>query len=192
MKTITIHTAAFEGKLDHVQSIVQQDKNAILKKDEDERQALHWAASGKHLDIVEFLLEHGAPVNEKDESLTISRRLSAVSKGHIEIARELLAHAADPNIQDNRKQTAMHRAAAKGATALVKLLIEKKSRLNTPDSVRNTPLHLACQEEHGETALVLIEAGADVDRTNGESKTPLDYCSPSVRAFLQRHGHGVE
>ncbi|KAI7831191.1 ankyrin repeat-containing domain protein [Gamsiella multidivaricata] len=82
-----------------------------------------------------------------------------------------------------------HRAAVRGYTPLTKLLIEKGSRLNTPDSVRNTPLHLACQDEHGETALALLEAGADLDRQNGEGQTPFDYCSENLKAFLKRHGY---
>ncbi|KAF9367427.1 hypothetical protein BGX21_007421, partial [Mortierella sp. AD011] len=82
-----------------------------------------------------------------------------------------------------------HRAAVRGYTPLTKLLIEKGSRLNPPDSVRNTPLHLACQDEHGETALVLLEAGADLDRQNAEGQTPFQYCSENLKAFLKRHGY---
>src|SRR5690606_17645507 len=102
--------------------------------------------------------------------------------------------------------TYSHRAAVRGYTPLVKLLIDRGSRLNPQDSVSNTPLyvsrtiyvhlfdnrfkmapstrifgsesrHLACQDEHGETALALLEAGADQDRQNGEGRPPFQYCT---------------
>lgn len=40
---MSIHTAALEGHLGLVKQLVEADKNAVLAKDEDERQPLHWA-----------------------------------------------------------------------------------------------------------------------------------------------------
>ncbi|KAF8947555.1 26S proteasome non-ATPase regulatory subunit 10 [Haplosporangium gracile] len=210
---MSIHTAAFEGQFGLVKQLLQQNKTALISKDEDERQPLHWAVSGKRLDIVEYLIQQGAPVNELDEvtsvgnveitTLLLSKGANvnaktetgttplhyASSKNHLDVARILLDKGADPKLDDDNKQTPLHRAAVRGYTPLTKLLIEKGSRINTPDSVRNTPLHLACQDEHGETALALLEAGADLDRQNGEGQTPFDYSSVNLKAFLKRHGY---
>jgi 26S proteasome non-ATPase regulatory subunit 10 len=71
-----------------------------------------------------------------------------------------------------------HRAASTGATPFVKLLLSPenpsgtKPRLNTQDRAGNTPLHLAIESGHGETAVALIEAGADRERTNSDGQTP--------------------
>ncbi|KAI8602477.1 26S proteasome non-ATPase regulatory subunit 10-like protein [Dissophora ornata] len=207
---MSIHMAALEGQFGLVKQLVEQDKNSVRAKDEDERQALHWAVSGKHLDIVEYLLEQDAPVNTSVGNAEITALLLkkhsevnaktdlgttalhyAASKNHMDVARILLDNGADPKLDDDNKQTPLHRAAVRGYTLLVKLLVEKGSRLNSPDSVRNTPLHLACQDEHGETALALLEAGADLDRQNGEGQTPLDYSSDNLKSFLKHHGYGV-
>ncbi|KAI8357061.1 prosome, macropain 26S subunit, non-ATPase, 10 [Mortierella sp. GBAus27b] len=64
---MSIHNAAFEGQFGIVKQLVEEDRKAITTKDEDERQALHWAVSGKRLDVTEYLLQQGAPVNSKDE-----------------------------------------------------------------------------------------------------------------------------
>ncbi|KAF9153345.1 hypothetical protein BG015_003626 [Linnemannia schmuckeri] len=212
---MSIHTAALEGQFGLVKQLLEQDKTALISKDEDERQPLHWAVSGKRLDIVEYLIQQGAPsgwtplhiaasvgnveittlllskdanVNTKTETGTTPLHYAS-SKNHLDVARILLDKGADPKLDDDNKQTPLHRAAVRGYTPLTKLLIEKGSRINTPDSVRNTPLHLACQDEHGETALVLLEAGADLDRQNGEGQTPFDYSSVNLKAFLKRHGY---
>lgn len=36
----------------------------------------------------------------------------------------------------------------------------------------NTPLHLAMESGHGDAAVVLIEAGADRERSNSEGQVP--------------------
>lgn len=48
---MSIHTAAFEGQLGLVKQLVEQDKKAITTKDEDERQALHWAGTGNNNEL---------------------------------------------------------------------------------------------------------------------------------------------
>jgi len=40
---MSIHNAALEGQFGLVKQFIEQDKNAITAKDEDERHALHWA-----------------------------------------------------------------------------------------------------------------------------------------------------
>jgi 26S proteasome non-ATPase regulatory subunit 10 len=80
-----------------------------------------------------------------------------------------------------------HRAATTGSTGFVTLLLHPpegspKTRLNTGDRMGtfifshftvelkvvegNTPLHLAMESAHGETAALLIEAGADRSRVS--------------------------
>lgn len=51
-------------------------------------------------------------------------------------------------------------------------------------SDRNTPLHLACEENHGSTAIILIEAGADRDRMNQAEKTPEELADKKIRDYI--------
>ncbi|KAK3825963.1 MAG: ankyrin repeat protein [Benniella sp.] len=78
---MTIHTAALEGQLGLVKQMVEQDKKAITAKDEDERQALHWGVSGKKLDVVEYLLQQGAPVNSRDEDDWTPLHIAGILEG---------------------------------------------------------------------------------------------------------------
>jgi 26S proteasome non-ATPase regulatory subunit 10 len=51
------------------------------------------------------------------------------------------------------------------------------SPINASDRFGMTPLHHACAEGRIETALLLVELGADVDRIDKEGQTPLQ-CAP--------------
>ncbi|KAI9304640.1 hypothetical protein BJ944DRAFT_82555 [Cunninghamella echinulata] len=63
-----IYTAALEGQYEVVKQILENEPQAIQSKDEDDRTALHWAASGGHDELVLFLIEKNANVNAKDEA----------------------------------------------------------------------------------------------------------------------------
>ncbi|KAI8379069.1 ankyrin repeat-containing domain protein [Radiomyces spectabilis] len=208
---LNLYTAAYEGKLFVVQQLLENEPTAIESKDEDERNALHWAAMGGRLDVVEYLLNEGANVNAADDLRldmvmsynvylnTALIRVSkmkvdkphcahyAASKGNVEVCRLLLEHKAAVNAINKIKQTPLHRAAAQGSTPLVNALLHAKARLNPKDFEGNTPLHLACEEGHGDTAAVLLQNGADVDALNLEGKSSLDLTTAPLRSFLNRY-----
>ncbi|KAF9500083.1 ankyrin [Pleurotus eryngii] len=101
----------------------------------------------------------------------------AASKSRIEIGRFLISRGADVNAKDKANQHPLHRAATTGSVGFIKLLLESanppaKVRLNTADRIGNTPLHLAMESGHAEAAVLLINAGADRDRTNQDGLTP--------------------
>ncbi|KAI6155494.1 ankyrin repeat-containing domain protein, partial [Pisolithus tinctorius] len=103
----------------------------------------------------------------------------AASKSRIDIGRFLIQRGADINARDKANQLPLHRAATTGSTGFISLLLNppqglavSKPRLNTGDRVGNTPLHLAMESAHAQAAILLIEAGADRNRTNLEDLTP--------------------
>jgi 26S proteasome non-ATPase regulatory subunit 10 len=95
-------------------------------------------------------------------------------------------HTAPPH--DTFVSLCSHRAAAKGYSAFVRMLIQDgKAKVNLRDSVANTALHLACEESHGDTAVLLIENGADPDILNKDGQVPLDLCATKqLRTFIER------
>ena len=50
--------------------------------------------------------------------------------------------------------------------------------------------HLACEEGHGDTAVLLIENGGDLERKNADNKTPLELCSIQVGKFIKQQTSG--
>ncbi|MCB9493033.1 MAG: ankyrin repeat domain-containing protein [Epsilonproteobacteria bacterium] len=79
----------------------------------------------------------------------------------------------DPNVQDQRGFSALHYAAEKGDSSIIRLVHENNGDLNLADKGKNTPLHLAVAKGKIEATRALIDAGADVNKTNLDGKTPL-------------------
>ena len=73
--------------------------------------------------------------------------------------------------------------------AIVNLVLErskdKKATVNACDRNGNTPLHLACRQDCPKLVEVLLEAGADASKPNGEGKLVRDFAlSARVRQSL--------
>ncbi|KAF6091324.1 proteasome 26S subunit, non-ATPase 10 [Phyllostomus discolor] len=104
VSNLMVCNLAYSGKLEELKKEILGDKSLATRTDQDSRTALHWACSAGHTEIVEFLLQLGVPVNDKDD---------AASKNRHEIAVMLLEGGANPDAKDHYEATAMHRAAAK-------------------------------------------------------------------------------
>ena len=66
---------------------------------------------------------------------------------------------------------------------MVELLIKNKSPLNAADIAGQTPLHHAVAEGHGDTAVALLKAGAEMDKKDSEGKLPLEL-APDAQVIL--------
>lgn len=77
--------------------------------------------------------------------------------------------------QDRRGQLALHRAAAVGSTPILKILLDEgKSPVNATDVDGLTALHHAISEGHGDAAILLMKAGADLEKRDGEGNLAID------------------
>ncbi|KAK1926194.1 putative proteolysis and peptidolysis-related protein [Papiliotrema laurentii] len=182
-----------------VRSILSEDAKAINAKDDDGRTALHWAATTPSLSMTQLLLNYSPDIEAKDSMGWTALMVASAAAGHYDIVNELLhagakvdainekgqtsLHyaASKGNVQINAKDRAsqfpLHRAATTGSNAFLQLLLNPpegrpKTRLNGADRAGNTPLHLAVESGHGDAAVILIEAGADRERTNSEGQVP--------------------
>lgn len=86
-------------------------------------------------------------------------------------------------IKDTQGSLPIHRAASIGSSSLVNLYMfpdpsqKAASPINATDIFRMTPLHHASSEGHVEVAALLVQLGADTDRTDKEGQTPIQ-CAP--------------
>ena len=88
--------------------------------------------------------------------------------------------------------TALHRAAVRGASDVVSLLIERGMDVNVVDasSGGTTPLHRAVLCQSLETVRLLLDAGADVNAKAEFGTTPLMIALPNDRQdVLAREDH---
>ena len=98
---------------------------------------LQAAAERGRIDMVELLLDRGAPIDEigfagaagsevKRENARSALHLAA-EKGHIEIVKLLLERGADPHVRDLQGRTPLERAKGGGEQAVVALLQNRDS-----------------------------------------------------------------
>ena len=85
----------------------------------------------------------------------------ACSRGHLELARGLLAHSAQINARDSDGWDALMVASFCGHLAVVGWLLSKGADPNARDD-RNTALSLAACNNHPEVCLLLISHAADL------------------------------
>jgi ankyrin repeat protein len=127
---------------------------AVSKEIIDKKFLLHKACFAKNIEMVKFLLEHGASLDQLDWQGGSPLHSACVRKYGEEIDRDssiaqlLLDRKASVNMQDNNGSTPLHYACNVGAMQLAQLLIEHGATLEVQDKAGRTPFIDAC-EAHG-------------------------------------------
>lgn len=113
--------AAFFGFPETVRLLLARGADASqVARNPMKIQALHSAVTGS-FDSVKLLVEAGAPVNGKqDKGWTPLHE--AVNRNDLEMTRYLLAHGADPRLQNDEGKSAIGLAADKGFGEVLKVL----------------------------------------------------------------------
>uniref|UniRef100_A0A0G2JZI5 Proteasome 26S subunit, non-ATPase 10 n=1 Tax=Rattus norvegicus TaxID=10116 RepID=A0A0G2JZI5_RAT len=121
VSNVMICNLAYNGKLDELKESILADKSLATRTDQDSRTALHWACSAGHTEIVEFLLQLGVPVNEKDDAGWSPLHIAA-SAGRDEIVKALLIKGAQVNAVNQNGCTPLHYAASKNSIMITKIV----------------------------------------------------------------------
>jgi ankyrin repeat protein len=182
--TENIFDAVQAGHIEQIKTLLTANPDAARATNALKRSVLAPAADLGDVNIVELLLDHGAPVNGQpgDED---SPLLAAMSGNRTNIVRLLVERGADVNATGASGLAPLHNAAIYGSTDVAQFLIEDKADINVRVSSGNrpqpfgpplgaTPLHLAVLV--GETNMIdlLLKSGADVNAVNRSGQTPLD------------------
>ena len=130
------------------------------------------AMKDKSTELIKELVQAGANINALEQK-GWSALMIAIDEEAFLSASELIALGADVNIKSDAAVTAIHLAARQwrgGET--VKKLLAAGAEFDIATEWMTTPLHYACEYSQ-EAALALIEAGADINKKDGDERTPL-------------------
>ncbi|XP_052609252.1 protein phosphatase 1 regulatory subunit 12A isoform X4 [Peromyscus californicus insignis] len=205
-----LHQACIDDNVDMVKFLVENGAN-INQPDNEGWIPLHAAASCGYLDIAEFLIGQGAHVgavnSEGDTPLDIAEEeameellQNEVNRQGVDIeaarkeeerimlrdARQWLNSGHISDVRHAKSGgTALHVAAAKGYTEVLKLLIQAGYDVNIKDYDGWTPLHAAAHWGKEEACRILVDNLCDMDMVNKVGQTAFDVADEDILGYLE-------
>ncbi|XP_048213189.1 protein phosphatase 1 regulatory subunit 12B isoform X1 [Perognathus longimembris pacificus] len=205
-----LHQACIDENLDMVRFLVENRAN-VNQQDNEGWTPLHAAASCGYLNIAEYFINHGAsvgivnsegevPSDLAEEPAMKDLLLEQVKKQGVDLeqsrkeeeqqmlqdARQWLNSGKIDDIRQARSgATALHVAAAKGYSEVLRLLIQAGYELNVQDHDGWTPLHAAAHWGVKEACSILAEALCDMDIRNKLGQTPFDVADEGLVEHLE-------
>jgi ankyrin repeat protein len=154
--------------------------------------ALIAAANAGHLPVVEVLLAAKADVNALDGPVRDNQKygttalMRASGNGHLAVVRALLAANANVNASDAEGTTALMLAAETNRPEVVKVLLAAKADPSPmwKEGGGRSALVKAMMGGHLDVAMLLVEAGANVNDTTNYSESALRI---AARGTTPRH-----
>ena len=196
-KSSPLSAAATEGH--HVAVVYLVEEAGVDIKEQGGR-ALSHAANKGHLDIVDYLVSIGAPVNFKDK-LGISPLLNSLITNHTEVAMKLIEVGADVMVQDKDKKNTIFYATVNNNLGLIKVLVDKGADISVVAKVEDlytgqqtslTPLMAAAEYGFVEIATFFISNGVDVNQLTAQRQNALhkaaQYGHTDIARMLHDHG----
>lgn len=154
-----------------------QDRFMMAVRDGDRLQAERWLEKGATVEsgeailvaavrgvggveLVEWLVAGGAPVDEADDAGRTPLSWAA-GRGELAEARLLARRGASVQAVDRLGRTPLHYAVFSGETSIVEFLLEAESDVDARDKLGSTALMYACSKNLAEVVRTLRNAGAN-------------------------------
>jgi ankyrin repeat protein len=166
-----LYYASSNGNLNLVQCLLQNGANVNGRETKNGITPLMSTYSNTDLQIATLLVNSGANVNDKDDQ-GVTALFYASSNGNLNLVQYLHKNGADISIESNARDTAL--TMAHQHISVMTYLVGNGADVNHKSGDNRTALFNSCLYGNYDTALYLIEKGAEINTTT-ESKrlTPL-------------------
>ncbi|XP_059799487.1 protein phosphatase 1 regulatory subunit 12B isoform X4 [Balaenoptera ricei] len=205
-----LHQACIDENLDMVKFLVENGAS-VNQQDNEGWTPLHAAASCGYLNIAEYFINHGASVGVvnsegevpsdlaeepamkdlllqqvKKQGVDLEQSRKAEEQQMLQDARQWLNSGKIQDVRQARSgATALHVAAAKGYSEVLRLLTQAGYELNVQDRDGWTPLHAAAHWGVKEACSILAEALCDMDVRSKLGQTPFDVADEGLVEHLE-------
>ena len=166
--------AARSGKVEAARLLIEAGADVNARESFGQQTPIMWAAAQKQPEMVRFLASKGADLNARGATRQWERKVIT-----------------EPRPKDLNRGgfTPLLYAAREGCVDCVKALLAAGADPDLEDPERITPLVLALMNLHFETAMALVNGGADVDKWDFFGRSPL-YMAADV-STLPTKGNGA-
>ena len=191
-----LHLAAKAGSAAVVSIFLEAGATASAVTSTGGAQAIHFAAAAGVAESVEVLLKYGADADAREQTRQQTPLMFAAAFNRAEVIKSLLMGGADVTLTakaiDISEREAADRADQRGddppdaASQQQRYTANEEEPLSYADLVGHhgglTALLHAVREGHVESAMVLLEAGGDINQPSAGEHTP-----PMLMAMLNGH-----
>jgi ankyrin repeat protein len=164
--------AASDGDLSGVQAALGQGA-AINFRGKRGFTPLAIAAKNGRLEVVKYLLDHGANIDQRDNDRLKTPLLAAAFSGYFEVVKCLVEHGANVNIQAINGWTPLHDAVYIGNVRISEYLVDHGTNLSLRNERHETPRQTAERAQY------------DAVRRHQTSATPADY--KEIIEYIKAH-----
>jgi ankyrin repeat protein len=165
------YEAAKDGDMAKVQTMLAASPGLINAREPYlQLAALHGACYGGQMEMVKFLIAHGAQVDAKSQGGS-TPLVEAVAQNNVQISQYLVDHGADVNSKDEDGKTPLFWAAERGHAEATNFLIANGADVNAKMSDGTTPLQAALDQGETATADILKAAGAGASGSSSSSSS---------------------
>ena len=169
-----IHKAAKDGDFATVKQLLEKDPKLLDAGNRLEQTPLLMASFGGHKEIVWYLLDKGAKVNQPDAFGATPLHM-AVLGGQKEMVELLISKGADVNAKSHNGKIPLQMAFEKDDPEIIDIFLRQGLQINASINEYNrTLLHEAAIMGKINAVNFLIEKGAQIDARDKAGKTPLD------------------
>ena len=146
---------------------------------------LHWAVYEDNVDMVKFLLDHDANIEEITNDNGSTALHLAAHKGYQLPMKVLLENGANVNAKDKSGKTPLHEAASSGNKAEAQLLIQYGADVKAV-SENQTPADYARSNGHYDVARWLMEVQTGVKQGENSDISVEPENKSKITQFLKR------
>lgn len=152
-----VHMATIGGHVGCLKVLMKYDVSILANyQDSYNRTPLMLASIFGHADVISFLVENSACVNQVDSNNRTALH-HAVTNGHDDCVKILIACKAKINAKNNRGLTPLHMACICGHAEVTTTLLENQAKIDACDIDGNSPLHWCCHNGNECCVEILLE-----------------------------------
>eukprot|EP00795_Rhopilema_esculentum_P014080 gene14080-5067_t len=169
-----LHYAIEKESFQLVNLLLDDCKELISKKDEENRSPLHYAAESGCAEILKYIVERTMQLNKTNNFGEAPLHIAA-SLGHVDCI-EILANDRNGesiNFRNREGQTPLHLAVIHNKPSVCLALLERNAAVDPIDSNNWTPLQYASFYNNVEIVRILLQCEASLNYADCWGSTPL-------------------